>query len=162
MPLRHRKSINHGLFFATTSTQDMIARFNSPEKYSIVLEKIEYYRKRENASIHAYVVMPNHFHLLIHFPENHNISAFMRDLKKRIAYEYYQLQKVPPFPFWQDRFDDLLIYSEKQYAIKLNYIHNNPVKSGLVGKAEDWEYSSVGFYIAEKCGIVTVNPRAQA
>ncbi len=39
-------------------------------------------------------------------------------------------------------FDDVAIYTEKQYQTKLSYIHNNPVKSGLVSRAEHYEYSS--------------------
>ena len=43
---------------------------------------------------------------------------------------------------WMPRFDDLAIYTEKQFRTKLNYIHNNPVKAGLVSKVTEYEFSS--------------------
>ena len=77
----------------------------------------------------------------------------MRDLKKRIAYEYVISNKLRPQKFWQHRFDDVYITSEDVFAVKLDYIHYNPVKAGLVAKPEDWRYSSSGFY---KNGIQVV------
>jgi hypothetical protein len=46
------------------------------------------------------------------------------------------------FVFWKQRFDDLVIWLEKQFRIKVDYIHNNPVKAGLVERAVDYPYSS--------------------
>jgi putative transposase len=135
-----------------------MAMFKTPAQFIHVAEKIECYRIRDRASIHAYVIMPNHFHLLISIPEGNSISTFMRDLKKRIAYEYFENLGIVHRPFWQSRFDDLLIYTEEQYRIKFNYIHNNPVKAGLVQNMEDWEYSSAGYYTTGRLGIISVTP----
>ena len=82
----------------------------------------------------------------------------MGNVKKRIAYEYYRLENSEPFPFWEHRFDDLSIYSQDIYCIKLNYIHNNPIKAGLALKPEDWPYSSARFYIREEIGIIEICP----
>lgn len=122
------------------------------------MANIEYYRKRNNAAIHAYVVMPNHLNLLASIPEEGSISFFVGDMKKRIAYEYYRLISSAPFPFWEHRFDDLGIYSQEIYRIKLNYIHNNPVRAGLVLNPEDWPYSSAKFYLTGEEGVVKVTP----
>jgi putative transposase len=100
MPLRHRSVQPSGLFFATTSTAGMVNRFSVEIQYCIALENIEFYRKRDQALVLGYVVMPNHFHLLISIPDGGSISSFMRDLKKRIAFEYYKLKRTSPFPFW--------------------------------------------------------------
>ncbi|MGH8014685.1 MAG: hypothetical protein ACREBV_00655, partial [Candidatus Zixiibacteriota bacterium] len=43
---------------------------------------------------------------------------------------------------WQERFDDLAIFGEEQFLVKLNYIHNNPVKKGLANAPEEYEFSS--------------------
>jgi putative transposase len=110
------------------------------------MQKIELYRIRDKADIHAFVIMPNHFHLLIGIPEGSSISSYMRDLKKRIAYEYFKVFNLSPVKFWQGRFDCFDITSEETYNTKLNYIHYNPVKKGLVERPEDWEYSSARFY----------------
>ena len=80
----------------------------------------------------------------------------MRDLKKRIAFEYFKNRNLKRQKFWQYRFDDVYIYSEDIYRIKLNYIHYNPIKAGLVNKPEDWLYSSVNFYLKGQSYIVKV------
>lgn len=54
-------------------------------------------------------------------------------------------------------FDDLVISSEKQFRIKLEYIHNNPVKAGLVTTAVDYPYSSAGNRVGEGKGLVEID-----
>lgn len=49
--------------------------------------------------------------------------------------------------FWQGGFHDVYLREPRNFAIKVNYIHNNPVKAGLVGKPEDYIFSSAKFYI---------------
>jgi putative transposase len=158
LPLRHRSLQKHGTFFITTSTYNKIIRFNKREDFEIALNNIEYYRKRDNAKIHAYVIMPNHLHLLLTLPKESNISFFIRDVKKRIAFEYFKDRNMKNQKFWQYRFDDVYIYSEDIYRIKLNYIHYNPVKAGLVKKPEDWKYSSANYYLNGETYNVRVDP----
>jgi len=54
-------------------------------------------------------------------------------------------------------FDDLVISSEKQFRIKLEYIHNNPVKAGLVTTAVDYSYSSARNWVGEGKGLVEID-----
>ena len=54
------------------------------------------------------------------------------------------------------RFDDLIIYSEKQLRIKLEYIHNNPVRAGLTENALDWKYSSAVDWLSDKKGMIDI------
>lgn len=61
----------------------------------------------------------------------------MHSLKGRVRIELIDKGKL-----WQDRFDDLVLTTEEQFYIKLGYIHNNPVKSGLMEDPGDWEFSS--------------------
>ena len=56
-----------------------------------------------------------------------------------------------------DRFDNVLVYSPKAFRTKLEYIHNNPVKAGLVGKPEDWKYSSARNYLLDDHSIIYVD-----
>ena len=106
--------------------------------------------------------MPNHFHLILTIPEGRSLSAFMRDLKKRVAYEYFMVRNAPIKKFWQDRFDDLLITREPTFRTKLNYVHWNPVRAGLVSKPEDWPYSSALYYLAVGRPLIPVVPVAVA
>jgi putative transposase len=131
-------------------------RFSSPKDFEMLEFNIEFYRKRENADIYAYVLMPSHLHLIISIPEIKSISNFMRDLKRRTAREYFELYNLPSGRLWEDRFDDVGLYSEKSFFTKLNYIHQNPVRAGLVEKPEDWPYSSARFYMFEEKRTINV------
>ena len=65
------------------------------------------------------------------------ISTFIHSLKGRV-----RINLKHRGVFWQERFDDLVIKSDKQFRIKLKYIHYNPVKDNLVKDPSDWPYSS--------------------
>jgi hypothetical protein len=55
------------------------------------------------------------------------------------------------------RFDDEVIRDQQMFWTKLNYIHNNPIKAGLVNRAEDYKYSSARNYINADNSILEVN-----
>jgi putative transposase len=85
--------------------------------------------------------------MIISIPEGGSISNFMRDFKRITAREFYQSRVLKSGRLWQDRFDDVAIITKKVAQTKLNYIHQNPVRAGLVENAEDWKYSSARFYL---------------
>src|SRR6202048_3237046 len=62
-----------------------------------------------------------------------------------------------PAPFWQTRFHDFNVWTEKKRVEKLRYMHRNPVKRGLSATPEDWRWSSYGFYFLDESGPVRVN-----
>lgn len=83
--------------------------------------------------------MSNHFHLLLKIKDGGpGLGKFMQQVKSISARLLFPEHKG----IWQERFDDVAIYTLEQFRIKLNYIHMNPVKAGLVGEAERYEYSS--------------------
>lgn len=110
--------------------------------------------------------MPNHIHLILFYNDKPEVSGFMRDFKKYTSVKIRQLLQCEEqngiveklkyekagqkYKVWQDRFDAVIIRHKNVLITKMKYIHNNPVKNGLVEKAEDWNYSSAGFYVAEK------------
>jgi len=59
--------------------------------------------------------------------------------------------------FWQTRFYDFNVFTEKKRIEKLRYMHRNPVKRGLVGSPEQWRWSSFRDYAYREKGLVTVN-----
>ena len=58
---------------------------------------------------------------------------------------------------WQRRFYDFVVFSEKKRVEKLNYMHNNPVKRGLVLEPGQWAWSRVRHYASGERGPVLVN-----
>jgi putative transposase len=60
------------------------------------------------------------------------------------------------FKLWEDRFDDLVIDSEETLTVKIEYIHNNPVRAGLALNPEDWKYSSARNYLRDDHSVLPV------
>ena len=60
-------------------------------------------------------------------------------------------------PFWQTRYHDFNVWTEKKQVEKLRYMHRNPVKRGLVATPEDWRWSSYRFYLLDESGPVRMN-----
>ena len=94
-------------------------------------------------SLMGYVIMPSHVHLMVGCKNGgEQLSRFMQSYKSLSARKIFpELGSI-----WMKRFDDLVINSEKQFRIKLNYIHKNPVKSGLVDSSLAWKWSSARFW----------------
>ena len=94
-------------------------------------------------------------HLLIAPPEVGDPSIVIKSLKQRSARAF--LKRRPSdqgelferrlMHFWQKRFYDFNVYSEKKRIEKLKYMHRNPVKRGLVTSPEEWRWSSYRFYM---------------
>jgi REP element-mobilizing transposase RayT len=59
--------------------------------------------------------------------------------------------------FWHARSYDFNVWTTRKRVEKLRYMHRNPVKRGLVGAPEEWEWSSYRFYLLEEAGPVQVN-----
>ena len=108
----------------------------------------------------GFVVMPDHVHAVIQFSKNGKLSNFMKIWKQRSSFHikrYMEREDVygeagmpVDVPVWQARYYCFNIYSEKKLLEKLNYMHNNPVKSGYVKKPEDWKFSSARHYLLGK------------
>ncbi|HEV2387142.1 MAG TPA: transposase [Candidatus Acidoferrales bacterium] len=123
----------------------------------------------------GYVVMPEHFHLLMTEPEKGTPSTVLQVLKQRTS-RRMQGEETPPFPklpermghrigpghalpqFWQRRFYDFNVWSQGKISEKLDYMHMNPVSRGLVADPKDWPWSSYGFYARGDAGLVRIDP----
>jgi REP-associated tyrosine transposase len=123
--------------------------------------------------------MPEHFHLLIHPWAQADPSPIIQNLKERTARfalktlrqntERAWRQKVlsrlmlpptvhlhGPYRVWQRRFYDLNIWSRRKIGEKLNDMHGNPVKRGLVKSPEQWPWPSFRFYYFEDTSMLWV------
>jgi putative DNA methylase len=90
--------------------------------------------------LHAYVVMPNHVHILIDpVAPLRRITAGIKGVSAQDANK--ALARTGK-PFWQDESFDRWIRNSTQFHRIRNYIEQNPVKAGLTVKAEDWQWSS--------------------
>ncbi|HZU28413.1 MAG TPA: transposase [Bryobacteraceae bacterium] len=91
--------------------------------------------------LHAWVIMPNHVHMLI--TPRTLPSRFMRRLKGFTARQANAILFRAGKPFWQDETYDHVVRSPREFHLTANYIAENPVKAGLVRAAEEFRWSSV-------------------
>ena len=143
MGKRHRTLIpGPALFFTTASTLERKIYFQDKMIFDAIQDELFKTAKMKNGFLMGYVIMPNHLHLLIGFIEGGNgLIEFMHTFKGAIRKKLFGNQRL-----WERGFDDLEIKTMGQFNIKLNYIHNNPVKREMVASPEKWEYSSYKFW----------------
>ncbi len=111
------------------------------ERRDLFLRVLERARQKYRFVVTGYVVMPEHFHLLITEPEVGDPSVVMKVVKARFT-KLLRHGGVRPGPIWQKRFYDFNVCSMEKRLEKLRYMHRNPVKRGLVTTPEEWKWSS--------------------
>lgn len=127
-------------YFVTTATVDRRPVLASPRLAHIVVDNLAFYRDRGDFELIAYVVMPDHIHLLA-TPLRDPISDVMRNLKSHIA-RGIRLARGTTGPVWQQSFHDRVARSEDDVRKFAEYIHHNPVVAGMVTEPEDYPFSS--------------------
>jgi len=165
----HRTYGAHHLHFITCSCYRRLPLLNSPRSRDQFLLILEQVRQRYRFVVVGYVVMPEHFHLLITEPEVGTPSTVMQVLKQRTAKALLPRRKRrdprqrtlfqpdAARSFWQARFYDFNVWTTKKRIEKLRYMHRNPVKRGLVDSPEQWRWSSYRFYLLGEPGLVQIN-----
>jgi len=120
-----------GVYFITCRCRDR-KWFLRPDKYKeILLNSINLGTKKLNIQLLAFAILPNHYHLLITLPENQNLSNFIRFVNGRSARLLNDEDSSIFQKIWNNYFDKG-IRSEKDFYTHLNYIHQNPIKHGVV------------------------------
>jgi putative transposase len=118
--------------------------------FEVALERV---RERYDLCVYGYVVMPEHVHLLVNEPNRCLLATVMQWLKQSVARTLALRAKEP---FWQERYYDFNVWSERKFTEKLRYIHRNPVTRGLVAHPEDWPWSSFRHYLNGESGPVEI------
>ena len=116
--------------------------------------RLERVRKWYGFYVAGYVVMPEHVHLLISEPERGTLALCLQMLKQVVSRKLGVPHGMEPF--WQPRYYDFSVRSERKLIEKLRYIHRNPVKRGLVASPDDWAWSSFPQYVTDEYGRVEI------
>ena len=92
----------------------------------------------------AYCVMPNHWHLIVWPDHDRELSRFMHWLTMTHAQRWHAFhQTVGTGPVYQGRFKSIPIESDAHLLTACRYVERNPLRGGLVDRAEGWRWSSV-------------------
>jgi putative transposase len=156
----------HFLTFSCYQRRDFLASELARDLFLCELTRV---RREYEFRLLGYVVMPNHAHLLIGEPVKRTVSTVLQMLKQRVARKMrrentsaargllaFALDNPAPQAFWQARFYDFNVYSEKKVKEKLEYMHANPVVRKLVRHPKEWMWSSWSNY-AEGIGVIEVD-----
>jgi putative transposase len=144
------------LHFITSSCYHREPGLGLASRRDLFLTVLEQMRQRYSFVVVGYVVMPEHFHLLISEPQDVTPSTVIQAVKLGFVQRSPVVESGPRH-FWQRRFYDFNVWTEKKRVEKLRYMHCNPVKRGLVEEPEQWAWSSFRQYLYGERGPVVIN-----
>jgi len=168
--IKHTIKKAEGSYFMTITIVGWVDVFTRERYSNIIIESLKFCSEKKGLNIYAYVIMSNHLHIIANCEMNYNLSDILRDFKKFSSKRIIDSIKTEPesrrewmldlfskaaedhtkkhsYKLWQDGNHAIELYSEKFTWTKLNYIHNNPVRAGLVFQPEQWKYSSASNYL---------------
>ncbi len=138
--------------FLTFSCRDRLPLFETDWIKDRFADRLFLIRERLNMRLHAWVIMPEHVHLLI-TPDlaaaevSKILSTLKRPFSTSIRHELIGNGMNIPSRFWQPGGGyDRNIFSVEEYREKIEYLHANPVRRGLVASPQDWPWSSFRAY----------------
>jgi len=156
-----------GLLFITNTVLNWNRIFHQRRYAEIVMASLRYCIEHQWFELFAYVLMPNHIHLILKVNENHSIEQILRDFNKYTAQQILlTMQETEPqilskfwvgtkkqkYKIWLRDVDIKNVLSPKFLIQKAEYIHQNPLRGEWadylrIERPEDYEYSSAGFYL---------------
>ena len=163
--------------FITATVVDWVDFFSRKAYRDCIIESLDFCIKNKGMILYGFVIMSNHIHLIIQSDKN-KLSDLIRDFKKFTAKTILHKIETEPesradwmlkrfefackshsrnekYQFWQYGNHPEEIFSEKFFWSKLDYIHLNPVRAGIVVKASHYLYSSASNYVNDY-GIITI------
>lgn len=123
--------------------------FSSPADYRLLLDLMDENAKKFDVAVHAYVLMSNHFHLLV-TPETQDGVPLMMQAVGRRYVRYFNDAQGRTGTLWEGRYKSTLIQTDRYLMTCMAYIDLNPVRAGLVAQARDYPWSSHGHYIGQQ------------
>ena len=170
---RYKFHEEHYPYFVTSTVLEELPLFTKPALAQIMLDQFEFLQRERNVTLYAFVLMSNHFHLVVEgeelsnklrlaksytarqileVMERHGHSRWLNKLKKyKRSYKRGRTYQV-----WQEGLHPKQLKSVSMVNQKIGYIHANPVKRGYVDMDTDWRYSSAKNYAGEE-GLIQVS-----
>jgi putative transposase len=139
IPIRHINA--PGTYFLTSRTWDSQALLFNERNVQALIETLMDYKVAGKYQLHAFVVMPEHFHVLLTPAVESSLERTVQLVKGGSSHRI-GLLAARRFPFWQRGFSDHRIRDAQDYFVHVRYIELNPVKRGLVLDAAEYRYSS--------------------
>jgi REP element-mobilizing transposase RayT len=170
---RYKFENKSGLYFITMTIRYWVDVFTRLDYKNILIESLDFCRKNKGLEIFAWVIMSNHLHLIVRAQEGHLLEDILRDFKKFTSKEIVKaiaensqesrqewllrcFKTKEGIRFWQDGNHPIELCNHEIIAEKLNYLHQNPVKAGIVFQPYEYVYSSATDYAGIK-GLLDIS-----
>jgi len=139
MPISNRGQTSHSTYFVTSSTFGKRQPLQDPKYARLLLDCIEGHRQKQRFDLHAYVIMLDHFHLIVTPAVDLTLEKVMQFIKGGFS---FRIKKEHGFfgEVWQTSFYDRRVRDFEEYQRLRDYVHSNPARRGL---PEDYECTSV-------------------
>jgi putative transposase len=138
------------LHFVTFSCHRRQPYLGSAAARDMFQQSLETMRTRYDFFVTGYVAMPEHVHLLVGESKRAVLAKAIQASKLSVAVQRSER------PFWQPRYYDFNVFTDRKRMEKLRYIHRNPVTRGPVAKPDDWTWSSFRHYWTGERGTVEI------
>ena len=141
MAIPKRRAAIPGTYFVTSRTWESRKLFLKPDACEIFTESLLAYRERRSYLLHAFVLMPEHFHILLTPGAETSLEHAVKLIKGGSA-SRIRRELSYRFPVWQRGFSDHRIRDAGDYAMHVAYIEQNPVKKRWVSSPSEYPWSS--------------------
>lgn len=140
-----KRAHNFGTYFVTANCGSKRSIFKVDRNALLFFEVLQYYR--QHYQLHAFIIMPDHFHLLL-TPQGITLERCLQLIKGSFSRRYHL--SVDLRDVWQKGFADHRVRDREDYLRHKLYIEQNPVRAGLCSVAEDYPWSSVSRRLRER------------
>lgn len=165
---RYRITDEAGVYFVTYSVVEWLPVFISEAACRIVTDSFQFCCQHKSLRVNAYVIMPTHLHAIVFDASgiSKQLNQTLIDFRKFTGRKLTDLclSKMPAcfgatlesaapddreHRFWQQSRHPIALESEAFWRQKLDYLHENPCRKGLVRRASDWRFSSAAWYVTD-------------
>ncbi len=140
----------------TFSTYKNVQYFRNDDNCRLFLRYLDAARERQGFELWAYVLMPQHVHLLVWpGPEGPKVAEILKSVKQPFSRQMIKLGRCSQPRVWQRGGGyDRNVFSPKAINASIEYIHKNPVEGGLCSMATDFPWSSAKWYEDRESGLI--------
>lgn len=176
-PVKPQQTNPSCLYFVTTSAVNHFPFFESDIIKQILLDSLNHLRISKWIQLYAFVIMPNHIHLILRLCGVKSLADVIRDFKKytaRMVFQHFEVfedvnnllrmnkaieNTQQLYKIWEDGYDAREIFSSGFLGQKLDYIHSNPCRSNwnLVETPEEYAWSSARLYLLDKPALIDLD-----
>ena len=163
-----------GIHFLTSTINEWLPVFTSQTYFELIIDSLKFYIENKYFRLYAYVIVENHFHMIVSSPHlsetvaslrKYTARKIIRQLEKdqkfwllnQLAFYKKRHKKRSRYQIWQEGIHPEFIQTGRMLCQKLDYIHYNPVLRGYVDLPEHWRYSSARNYLYDDHSIIEVD-----